>query len=74
PPPSYNDILGESEDGDTLPLKDESGSYFSIDEGPQCFSLNELNDLVRDLGLSKDAKIEAKKRKLTITWDLIFVI
>ncbi|GFS46796.1 hypothetical protein NPIL_3211 [Nephila pilipes] len=74
PPPSFNDILGESEDGDTLHLQDESSSYFSVHEGPQRISLNELIDLVTDLGLSIDDKIEAKKRKLNITWDLIFVI
>ncbi|GBL79855.1 hypothetical protein AVEN_28921-1 [Araneus ventricosus] len=43
-----------SEDGDTLPHQDESSSDFSLDEGPQSFSQSELNDLVRDLGLSKD--------------------
>ncbi|GBN21312.1 hypothetical protein AVEN_108174-1 [Araneus ventricosus] len=51
---SLGDIRSDSEDGDTLPHQDESSSDFSIDEGPQPFSQSEINDLVRDLGLSKD--------------------
>ncbi|GBM12130.1 hypothetical protein AVEN_39469-1 [Araneus ventricosus] len=54
PPLSLDDIRTDSEDGDTLPHPDESSSDFSGDEGPQPFSQSELNDLVRDLGLSKD--------------------
>ncbi|GBM72188.1 hypothetical protein AVEN_309-1 [Araneus ventricosus] len=54
PPSSLDDILSDSEDGDTLPHKDESSSDFSADEGPQPFSQSELNDPIRDLGLSKD--------------------
>ncbi|GBM43452.1 hypothetical protein AVEN_74170-1 [Araneus ventricosus] len=54
PPSSLDDIRSDSEDGDTLPHQDESRSDFSVDEGPQPFSQSELNDLVRDLGLSKD--------------------
>ncbi|GBO06477.1 hypothetical protein AVEN_130198-1 [Araneus ventricosus] len=49
-----DDIRSDYEDGDTLPHQDESSSSFSVDEGPQPFSQSELNDLVRDLGLSKD--------------------
>ncbi|GBM24924.1 hypothetical protein AVEN_23456-1 [Araneus ventricosus] len=37
-----------------LPHQDESSSDFSVDELPQPFSQSELNNLVRDLGLSKD--------------------
>lgn len=55
PPSSLDDIRSDLEDGDTLPHQDESSSDFSVDEGPQPFSQSELNDLVRDLGLSKDA-------------------
>ncbi|GBL75994.1 hypothetical protein AVEN_234310-1 [Araneus ventricosus] len=54
PPSSLDNILSDSEDGDTLPHQDESSTYFSDYEGPQSFSQSELNDLVRDLGLSKD--------------------
>ncbi|GBN94844.1 hypothetical protein AVEN_266158-1 [Araneus ventricosus] len=43
----------KADDGDTLPHQDESSSDFPVDEGPQSFSQSELNDLVRDLGLSK---------------------
>ncbi|GBN41933.1 hypothetical protein AVEN_209996-1 [Araneus ventricosus] len=53
PPSSLDDILSDSEEGDTLP-QDESSKDFSVDEEPQPFSQSELNDLVRDLGLSKD--------------------
>lgn len=55
PPSNLDDILSESEDSDALASQDESSSDFSVDEGPQLFSQSELNDLVRDLGLSKDA-------------------
>lgn len=56
PPSSLDDIyLSESEDEDTLPPQGESSSDFSVDEGPQLFSQKELNDLVRDLGLSKES-------------------
>lgn len=55
PPSSLDEYLSESEDEDTLPPQDESSSDFSFDEGPELFSQSELNDLVRDLGLSKDA-------------------
>ncbi|GBM39095.1 hypothetical protein AVEN_190229-1 [Araneus ventricosus] len=51
---SLDDIRSDSENGDTLPHQDESSSDFSVDEGPQPFSQRELNDLVRNLGLSKD--------------------
>ncbi|GBN17920.1 hypothetical protein AVEN_222395-1 [Araneus ventricosus] len=34
--------------------QDEYSADFSVDEGPQPFSQSESNDLVRDLGLSKD--------------------
>ncbi|GBM84390.1 hypothetical protein AVEN_145076-1 [Araneus ventricosus] len=45
-------------------LKDESSSDFSVDEGPQPFSQSELNDLLRDLGLSKDgAELLGSRRK-----------
>ncbi|GBL92566.1 hypothetical protein AVEN_123753-1 [Araneus ventricosus] len=54
PPSSLDDIRSDSEDGNTLPHQDESSSDFSVDEGPQPFSHSELNDLVRNLGLSKD--------------------
>ncbi|GBM78011.1 hypothetical protein AVEN_13029-1 [Araneus ventricosus] len=54
PPSSLDNIQSDSEDGDTLPHQDEYSSDFSVDEGPQPFSRSELNDLVRDLGLSKD--------------------
>ncbi|GBL62458.1 hypothetical protein AVEN_31990-1, partial [Araneus ventricosus] len=54
PPSSFDDIRSDSEDGYTLPHQDESSSDFSVDEGPQPFSQSELNDLARDLGLSKD--------------------
>lgn len=53
PPSSLDDILSDSETGDTLPLQGESCSVFSVDEGPQPWSQNELNDLVRDLSISK---------------------
>lgn len=55
PPSSLDDILSESEDEDTLPPQGESSSDVSFDEGPQLFSQKELNDLVRDLGLSKES-------------------
>jgi hypothetical protein len=55
PPSSLADIQRDSEDGTILPPHDESSSDFSVDEGPQPFSQSELNDLVRDLGLYKDA-------------------
>ena len=55
PPSSLDDIQSDSEDRTILPPQDESSSDFSVDEGPQPFSQSELNDLVRDLGLSKDA-------------------
>lgn len=55
PPSSLDDILSESEDEDTLPPQGESSSDVSVDEGPQIFSQKELNDLVRDLGLSKES-------------------
>lgn len=54
-PSSFDDIQSDSEDGNILPPQDESSSDLSVDEGPQPFSQSELNDLVRDLGLSKDA-------------------
>ncbi|GBO30718.1 hypothetical protein AVEN_205006-1, partial [Araneus ventricosus] len=47
-------IRSDSEDGDTLSHQDESSSDVSVDEGPKQFSQSELNDLVRDLCLSKD--------------------
>ncbi|GBN17182.1 hypothetical protein AVEN_147661-1 [Araneus ventricosus] len=47
------DIRNDSEDGDTLPHQDESRSDFSVEEGSQPFSQSELNDMARDLGLSK---------------------
>ncbi|GBM87998.1 hypothetical protein AVEN_185935-1 [Araneus ventricosus] len=53
PPSSLVDIQSDSEDGNTLPHQDETSSDFSVEEGPQLFSQSELNDLVRDLGLSK---------------------
>ncbi|GBM11066.1 hypothetical protein AVEN_259757-1 [Araneus ventricosus] len=49
-----DDIRSDSENGNTLPHQDESSSDFSVDDGHQPFSENELNDLARDLGLSKD--------------------
>ncbi|GBN46009.1 hypothetical protein AVEN_107082-1 [Araneus ventricosus] len=49
-----DDIRSDSEDGDTLPHQDESRSDFSVDEVPQQFSQSELNNLVRNLGLSED--------------------
>ncbi|CAG9790224.1 unnamed protein product [Diatraea saccharalis] len=55
PPSNLDDILCESEESDTSASQDESSPYFPVDEGPQLFSQGELNDLVRDLGLSKDA-------------------
>ncbi|GBM66874.1 hypothetical protein AVEN_213367-1 [Araneus ventricosus] len=54
PPSSLDDIRSDSEDEDTLPHQDESSSDFSVDGGPQPFSQSDFNDLVRDLGLSKD--------------------
>ncbi|GBM15483.1 hypothetical protein AVEN_142138-1 [Araneus ventricosus] len=48
-----DDIRSDSEDRDTN-HQDESSSDVSVDEGPQPLSQSELNDLVRDLGLSKD--------------------
>ncbi|GBM63266.1 hypothetical protein AVEN_110949-1 [Araneus ventricosus] len=54
PPSSLDDIWSDSEDGDTLPHKDESSSDFSFYEDVQPFSQSDLNDLVRDLRLSKD--------------------
>ncbi|GBO22813.1 hypothetical protein AVEN_229987-1 [Araneus ventricosus] len=53
PPSSLVDIQSDSEDGETLPHQDESSSDFSVEEGSQPFSQSELNDLVRDLDLSK---------------------
>ncbi|GBM21347.1 hypothetical protein AVEN_149916-1 [Araneus ventricosus] len=53
PPSSLVDIRSDSEDGDSLPHQDESRLDFSVEEGPQPFSQSELNDIVRDLGLSK---------------------
>jgi hypothetical protein len=55
PPSSLDDIQSDSEDETILPPWDGSSSDFSVGEGPQLFSQSELNDLVRDLGLSKDA-------------------
>ncbi|GBN73404.1 hypothetical protein AVEN_261739-1 [Araneus ventricosus] len=51
---SLDDIRSDSEDGDTLSHQEESSSDFSFDEGLQPFSQRDLNDLIRDLGLSKD--------------------
>ncbi|GBL85454.1 hypothetical protein AVEN_34634-1 [Araneus ventricosus] len=51
---SLDDIRSDSENGDKFPHQDESSSDFSFDEGLQPFSKSDLNDLVRDLGLSKD--------------------
>ncbi|GBM64655.1 hypothetical protein AVEN_91722-1 [Araneus ventricosus] len=53
-------LLSDSEDGDTLSHQDESSSDFSVDEGPQPFSQSQLNDLVRDLGLSKGPRLKNK--------------
>lgn len=55
PPPDLDDILSDAEDSETFAPQNESTSDFSVDEGPQLFSQIQLNDLVRDLGLSKDA-------------------
>ncbi|GBM33829.1 hypothetical protein AVEN_76196-1 [Araneus ventricosus] len=55
PPSSLDDIRSDSEDEDTLPHQVESISDLPVDdEGPQPFSLSQLNNLERDLGLSKD--------------------
>ncbi|GBN75081.1 hypothetical protein AVEN_241761-1 [Araneus ventricosus] len=54
PPSSLDDIHSDSEDEDTLPHQDESRADFSVDEFPQPFSQSEINDVGRDLGLSKD--------------------
>ncbi|KAL4715739.1 hypothetical protein ACJJTC_006318 [Scirpophaga incertulas] len=55
PPPNLEDILSDADDSETFALQNESSSDFSVDEGPQLFSQIELNDLVRDLGFTKDA-------------------
>ncbi|GBL92881.1 hypothetical protein AVEN_54548-1 [Araneus ventricosus] len=54
PPSSLDDTRIDSEHGDILPHQDESSSDYSVDEGPQPFSQCQLNDLIKDLGLSKD--------------------
>ncbi|GBM60303.1 hypothetical protein AVEN_81658-1 [Araneus ventricosus] len=54
PPSSLDDIRSDSEDRYTLTHKDESISDFYVNERPQPFSQSELNDLIRDLGLSGD--------------------
>ncbi|GBN18347.1 hypothetical protein AVEN_64902-1 [Araneus ventricosus] len=66
PPLNLGDIWIDSEDGDTLPHQDESSSDFSADDGPQPFSQSELNDLVRDLGLSKYGAELIRSRKIKI--------
>lgn len=57
PPSSLDEYPIELEDEATLSPPGESSSDFSFDEDgrPQLFAQGELNDLVRDLGLSKDA-------------------
>lgn len=57
PPFSLDQYPSELEDEATLPPPGESNSDLSFDKdgGPQLFSQGELNDLVGDLGLSKDA-------------------
>lgn len=57
PPPNLDDILtlSDAEGSEKFAPQNESSSDFSVDEGPQLFPQIELNDLVRDLGLSKDA-------------------
>ncbi|QQP57683.1 Uncharacterized protein FKW44_002754, partial [Caligus rogercresseyi] len=57
PPSSLDEYSSELEDEAALSPPDESSSDLSFDEDerPQLYSQGELNDLVRDLGLSKDA-------------------
>ncbi|GBP37624.1 hypothetical protein EVAR_34661_1 [Eumeta japonica] len=55
PPPNLDYILSDAEDTKTFAPQNESSSDFSVDEGSQLFSQIEHNDLVRDLGFSKDA-------------------
>lgn len=57
PPTNVEDINIDSEEENprSISSQEESSSDFSVDDGPQLFSQAELNDLVRDLGLSKDA-------------------
>ncbi|GBN45149.1 hypothetical protein AVEN_62806-1 [Araneus ventricosus] len=73
-----NVTFTDSEDGDTLPHQDESSSDFSVDERPQPFSQSELNDLVRDLGLSKDgaelARFQTEKLISLGTWNFILLV
>jgi len=63
-----DEILSNSKDETILLPQDESSSDFPYEE-PQTFSQSELNDLVRDLGLSKDAakllgsRLKIKTRK-----------
>lgn len=56
-PSNLDEYPSELEDEATLPPPGESSSDLSFDDDvrPQLFSQGELNDLVRDLGLSKDA-------------------
>lgn len=57
PPSSLDEYPSELENEATLSPPGESSSDLSFDEDgrPQLFSQGELTDLVRDLGLSKDA-------------------
>ncbi|KAL7643143.1 UNVERIFIED_CONTAM: hypothetical protein RMT77_006433 [Armadillidium vulgare] len=65
PPYNLNDIRLESEgEVNAVPTQEDSGSEFSVHEGPQLFSQSELKDLFRDLGLSKDpAEFELKTQE-----------
>ncbi|GBN41486.1 hypothetical protein AVEN_140491-1 [Araneus ventricosus] len=77
-PSSLDEIRSDSEDGDALTHQDESCSDFSVDEGPQPFYESELNDLVRDLGLSKDGAellgSRLKNKKSADTWNFILLV
>ncbi|GFT94044.1 uncharacterized protein NPIL_51581 [Nephila pilipes] len=74
PPSNLDDILSESEDEDTLPPQDESSSDFSVDEKPQLFSQDDLNDLIRDIGFSRDAaKLLILRGEPIVTWGVILM-
>ncbi|GBL75126.1 hypothetical protein AVEN_194383-1 [Araneus ventricosus] len=67
PPSSLVDIRSDSGDVDTLPHQHESSSDFTVEEGAQPFSQSKLNDLVRNLGLSKHgAKLLGSRLKIKI--------
>ena len=54
PPNTLDNFIQSNEEEDTENSQEDSGSIVLSDNGPQCFLQKELNDLVRDLCLTKD--------------------